>query len=57
VVNSIAGPLDVSELGFTLMHEHIAVRSPGLVENFPSVWDRRRDRKAAASCVMRPPVG
>jgi phosphotriesterase-related protein len=47
VVNTIAGPLDVSELGFTLMHEHVAVRSPGLVENFPSVWDRQAEIEKA----------
>jgi phosphotriesterase-related protein len=49
IVNTIAGPLDVSELGFTLMHEHIAVRSPGVAENFPSVWDREAEIEKAAA--------
>ncbi len=38
-VNSVSGPLDTADLGFTLMHEHIIVQTPGVRENFP-VWDR-----------------
>lgn len=34
-VNTVTGPVDTSELGFTLMHEHIIVQSPGVKENFP----------------------
>ena len=49
LVNTIAGPLNVSELGFTLMHEHVAVRSPGVVENFPSVWDREAEIEKATA--------
>jgi phosphotriesterase-related protein len=49
VVNTVAGPLDVSELGFTLMHEHVAVRSPGVAENFPSVWDREAEMERAVA--------
>jgi phosphotriesterase-related protein len=42
-VNTVAGLIDTSELGFTLMHEHIVIRSPGVAENFPSVWDRQEE--------------
>jgi phosphotriesterase-related protein len=38
-VETLRGPVDTSQLGFTLMHEHIFVRSEGVTENFPSVWD------------------
>jgi len=38
-INSVGGPLDTEQLGFTLMHEHILVTSPGVRQNFP-VWDR-----------------
>jgi len=48
VVSTVAGPLDVSELGFTLMHEHVLVKSPGVVENFPFVWDREAEIEKAA---------
>jgi phosphotriesterase-related protein len=49
VVNTVAGPLDTRELGFTLMHEHVLVKSPGVVENFPSVWDRDAEMDKAAA--------
>ncbi len=42
VVNSVSGPLDSADLGFTLMHEHIIVQSPGVASNFP-VWDRGQE--------------
>ena len=38
-VNTVSGPVDTADLGFTLMHEHIMVQSPGVKENFP-VFDR-----------------
>jgi len=38
-VNTVAGPIDTAALGFTLMHEHIMVQSPGVKENFP-IFDR-----------------
>ena len=41
-VNSVSGPLDTAKLGFTLMHEHILVQSPGVKENFP-VYDRKAE--------------
>ena len=57
-INSVSGPLDTADLGFTLMHEHIMVQSPGVKENFP-VFDRpaeidkavERLKKAQASGV------
>ena len=38
-VHTVSGPVDTADLGFTLMHEHIMVQSPGVKENFP-VFDR-----------------
>ncbi|MEX1195827.1 MAG: phosphotriesterase-related protein [Dehalococcoidia bacterium] len=38
-VNSVSGPIDTADLGFTLMHEHVVIHSPGVRENFP-VFDR-----------------
>ncbi len=34
------GPVDTTELGPTLMHEHIVTRSPGVHENWPHLFDR-----------------
>ena len=32
-INAALGPIDASQLGFTLMHEHVVIRSPGLRED------------------------
>lgn len=50
VVNSVSGPLDTADLGFTLMHEHIVVQSPGVEANF-HVWDRQREIENAVAKV------
>jgi predicted metal-dependent phosphotriesterase family hydrolase len=34
-VETALGPIATTELGPTLMHEHIVTRSPGLQENWP----------------------
>ena len=49
-VNSVSGPLDTAELGFTLMHEHIIVQSPGVKENFP-IMDRQKEIENAITRV------
>jgi phosphotriesterase-related protein len=46
-VNTVSGPVDTSDLGFTLMHEHILVQSPGVKENLP-VMDRGTEIERAA---------
>jgi phosphotriesterase-related protein len=46
-VNTVSGPVDSADLGFTLMHEHIIVQSPGVKENFP-VFDREKEAESAA---------
>ena len=40
-VHTVRGPVDVTELGPTLMHEHVFVRSPEIAMNWPTGWDRR----------------
>jgi len=39
-IHSATGPLDTAELGETLMHEHVIVRSAGMYENWPHLFDR-----------------
>jgi phosphotriesterase-related protein len=39
-VETALGPVPTSELGPTLMHEHIVTRSPGVHENWPHLFDR-----------------
>jgi phosphotriesterase-related protein len=47
-VNTVSGPVDTADLGFTLMHEHIIVESPGVKENFPVVDRQAEIEKAGA---------
>jgi phosphotriesterase-related protein len=49
IVNTVTGPVETSDLGFTLMHEHVVVKSPGVVENFPSVWNRAEEIERAVA--------
>ena len=46
-VETLKGPIDTAELGFTLMHEHVFVQSEGVAQNFPSVWDEPAEIDAA----------
>jgi len=36
-VNTVLGPVDSAELGFTLMHEHLFVAAAGITENYPDL--------------------
>lgn len=49
-VETATGAIETAALGFTLMHEHIYVRSEGVYESFPQLWDRdARIEQAAAA--------
>ena len=39
-VNTVLGPIDAGELGFTLSHEHIATGSAGMRHTYPEFFDR-----------------
>jgi phosphotriesterase-related protein len=39
-IPSATGPLDTAALGVTLMHEHVIVRSAGMYENWPHLFNR-----------------
>ena len=36
-INSVLGPLDTANLGFTLMHEHIMTASAGVYQDYPEL--------------------
>ena len=38
-VNTVRGPIDSKDLGFTLMHEHLANSSAGIPQVFPEFMD------------------
>src|SRR5687767_2990818 len=37
-VNSVVGPLDTADLGFTLTHEHLFTASAGILQTFPELF-------------------
>jgi phosphotriesterase-related protein len=42
-VPTVTGPIETTALGFTLMHEHVFSRSPGVFEAWPHLWDRQAE--------------
>ena len=47
-VNTARGAIDTADLGVTLMHEHVFVLSPEIVQNYPEVWGEEARREADA---------
>ena len=39
-INSVMGPMDTADLGFTLSHEHVLVASAGIQYVYPEFIDR-----------------
>ncbi len=39
-IPTAAGAVEHTDLGATLMHEHVFIRSPGVFEAWPELWDR-----------------
>lgn len=55
-VNSVLGPLDTAELGFTLTHEHVVTSSAGLLRTYPELYgdfDRLTEQAAATLTEAR----
>ena len=48
VVDTVRGPINASDLGVTLMHEHVVVLSPEIMANYPEGWGEEDARIAAA---------
>ena len=40
-INSVLGPMDTADLGFTLSHEHVLVSSAGIQYVYPEFIDRQ----------------
>lgn len=43
-INTVRGSIDTSHLGETLMHEHVFVLSPEIMQNYPEVWGDEEER-------------
>ncbi len=52
-VQTARGPIDTSELGPTLMHEHVFVLTADVQQNYPSEWGPEDDRIADAVQRLR----
>src|ERR1044071_6862943 len=51
-VNSVLGPLDTADLGFTLTHEHVFTASAGIQQTFPELFgDMAKLKEQAALSV------
>lgn len=49
IINSVLGPIDSGDLGFTLMHEHIVSTFSGLYQNYPEfIGDSPLENSVAA---------
>ena len=48
-IPTLRGNIKASELGFTLMHEHIFLHSPTLYANYPQLFDRNAEVQAAVA--------
>ncbi len=47
-MNTARGSIDTADLGVTLMHEHVFVLSPEIIDNYPDVWGDEAKREADA---------
>ena len=47
-VQTVRGPVDVTELGQTLMHEHVFVLTADMQQNYPEEWGSEDERVADA---------
>src|SRR5438105_4371143 len=55
-VNSVLGPLDTADLGFTLTHEHVVTASAGILQTYPELYgdfDRLTEQCAASLTEAR----
>jgi len=52
-INSVTGPVKASELGLTLIHEHMRVRSESVYAQFPHLYDEEQEVAKAVEQVNR----
>jgi len=48
-ITSVLGPIEGSDLGFTLMHEHVMVCASGLLTSYPDLLGEDREERAIAA--------
>src|SRR6266699_538645 len=50
-VQTVTDPINTSEMGFTLIHEHLRVRSDAVVMQWPHLYDEKREMERALGQV------
>jgi phosphotriesterase-related protein len=50
-VQTVTGPLDTSDMGFTLIHEHLRVVSDAVFMQWPYLYDKKRELERALKQV------
>jgi len=53
MVETVRGPVDVDALGVTLMHEHVFVLTPDVMQNYGDEWWDEEERVADAIAKLR----
>ena len=51
-IQSATGAIETDDLGFTLMHEHVAVSSPAMRMQYPDWFDRKRELEHAVAKLV-----
>jgi phosphotriesterase-related protein len=57
MVETVRGPVDVTELGTTLMHEHVFVLNEEIRQNYPGDWDEEARVAHAVSQLNKAVAG
>lgn len=52
IINSVTGAIDSAQLGPTLIHEHLRVRSVEVATQFPHLYDRNEELQLAKEQVL-----
>ena len=52
-INTVLGPLDTADMGFTLGHEHVMTSSAGVLSTFPELLDRQASIELAVRDLSR----
>ena len=50
-VNTVLGPVDSADLGFTLSHEHVTLGAAGAAATYPGFQDRQAIADAATTAL------
>lgn len=53
LVNTVSGKIDVKDLGYTLVHEHLILRSETITFQFPHLYDEEKLYRKAVDAVKK----